>query len=254
VSMLLIILVLSVAGFLAGGVNSLAGGGTLIAYPALLACGASPVAANITSLIGLIPGYVGGAAAYRTELADQKRRLPVLGAAAILGGVLGALLLLVTSSRAFQHTVPYLVLFSSLLLLAQPKLRKWFAPDLDEGPASPQGTRFAIGSTLVGSIYGSYFSAGVGVLLLALLGATLREDFQKLNGLKNGLSLLIILAGAAIYMFSSHVNWLYVLILLPSSTVGGVVGGKLAKKLDGNVLRYCICVLGIALAITLFLV
>lgn len=243
----------AIAGFLAGGVNTLAGGGTLLAYPALLACGLPPVAANVTSLIGLTPGYVGGAYAYRLEIADQKRRLPILGIATVLGAVLGAVVLLTTPGKVFQTVIPYLVLFSSLLLLAQPWLRRKLAPAEGCPERSRSASAASIGSVFVGSIYGSYFSAGVGVLLLACLGATIKEDFQKINGLKNGLSLLIIMAGVAIYAFSNQVNWLFVLVLLPSSGIGGVVGGRLAKKMRGDVLRYAVCILGLALAVVLFL-
>lgn len=250
----LIGLILSSAGFLAGAVNSVAGGGTLIAYPALLVCGAPPVTANITSLVGLIPGYVGGAVAYRPELAAQKQRLPVLCIAAAAGGAIGAAALLLTPAHGFQLAVPYLVLFSSLLLFGQPWLCRWVASVRSRSLSGDiRHNKLAIGSTLVGAIYGSYFSAGVGVLLLAALGISLNDEFQRINGLKNGLSLVIILAGASLYLFSSHINWIYVLVLLPSSTLGGLVGGKLAKRLDGDTLRYVISLLGIALAVVLFL-
>ncbi|MEO6504621.1 MAG: sulfite exporter TauE/SafE family protein [Terrimesophilobacter sp.] len=244
----------AVAGFFAGGVNTVAGGGTLLAYPALLACGLPPVTANVTSLIGLTPGYVGGAWAYRSEVIDQRRRLPILGIATVVGAVLGAVILLTTPGKVFQTVIPYLVLFSSVLLLAQPWLRRKFAPAPGEAGASHGASGAAIGSVFVGSVYGSYFSAGVGVLLLACLGATIREDFQKINGLKNGLSLLIIAAGVVIYAFSDQVSWLFVAVLLPASGVGGVVGGMLAKKLNGDVLRYAVCVLGLALAVVLFVI
>lgn len=254
VSAWLIGLVLSSSGFLAGAVNAVAGGGTLIAYPALLACGAPPIAANVTSLVGLIPGYVGGAIAYRPELVAQRARLPILCAAAAIGGIVGAVILLLTPARSFQLAVPYLVLFSSLLLFGQPWLRKWVAVNRSRGPrGNVQGNTLAVGSTFVGSIYGSYFSAGVGVLLLAALGISLNDEFQRINGLKNGLSLVIIIAGASLYLFSSQVHWAYALVLLPSSTLGGLVGGKLAKKMNGDTLRYSISLLGIILAVVLFL-
>ncbi|MEO6828103.1 MAG: sulfite exporter TauE/SafE family protein [Microbacteriaceae bacterium] len=244
----------AVAGFLAGAVNTLAGGGTLLAYPALLACGLPPVMANVTSLIGLTPGYVGGAYAYRAEIVGQRQRLPILGVATVIGAVLGAAILLVTPGKAFQIVIPYLVLFSALLLLAQPWLRKRFAPAEPQDGQPSRASGAAIGSVFVGSVYGSYFSAGVGVLLLACLGAAIKEDFQKINGLKNGLSLLIILAGVAVYAFSGQVSWLFVLVLLPASGIGGVVGGKFAKKLNGDVLRYSVCALGLALAVVLFMI
>lgn len=249
-----LVALIAAAGFLAGAVNTLAGGGTLLVYPALLACGLPPVAANITSLIGLTPGYIGGAYAYRTEIVHERRRLPVLGIATLLGAIAGAVILLSMPGKVFQMVIPYLVLFSSVLLLLQPWLRKKLTPKetspTDSGSTSP----VAIGSVFLGSIYGSYFSAGVGVLLLAFLGATIREDFQRINGLKNGLSLLIIAAGIAVYAFSGQVNWWWVLVLLPASGIGGLVGGKLARKLDTSVLRYAVCAIGLVLAVVLFVI
>ncbi len=243
----------AVAGLLAGAVNTLAGGGTLLVYPALLASGLPPVSANITSLIGLIPGYIGGAFAYRREILRERRRMPVLAIATVLGAVAGAVILLSTPGRLFQLVIPYLVLFSSLLLLVQPWLSRRLAPTV-ETPDAQRTSPIAASSVFLGSIYGSYFSAGVGVLLLAFLGATIREDFQRINGLKNALSLLIIITGAVVYVFSSQVNWWWVLVLLPSSALGGVVGGRLARKLNADILRYIVCALGLALAVALFII
>jgi uncharacterized membrane protein YfcA len=244
----------AVAGFLAGAVNTLAGGGTLLVYPALLACGLPPVSANITSLIGLTPGYVGGAFAYRGEIMQERRRMPALAIATVLGAVVGAVILLSTPGRLFQLVIPYLVLFSSLLLLVQPWLQRRLAPAASPLDAARTTSPITTGSVFLGSIYGSYFSAGVGVLLLAFLGATIREDFQRINGLKNALSLLIIITGVAVYAFSSQVNWWWVLVLLPSSAIGGVVGGRLAKRLNADILRYVVCALGLVLAVALFVI
>jgi hypothetical protein len=251
VDLILPFALVALVGVAAGAVNTLAGGGTLLVYPALLACGLPPVTANITSLIGLTPGYVGGAYAYRAEISDQKRRLPALIPAALAGAVIGAVVLLVTPGETFEVVIPYLVLFSSLLLLVQPWLRTKLAPapGWQQASVTPPLT---VASVFLGSAYGSYFSAGVGVLLLAFLGATITADFQKINGLKNAMSLLIILTGVAVYAFSGHVDWPYVLVLLPSSGLGGLVGGKLARKLNADALRYCVSVLGIALAVVLF--
>jgi uncharacterized membrane protein YfcA len=251
--MALIALVVA-AGFLAGAVNTLAGGGTLLVYPALLICGLPPVAANVTSLIGLTPGYVGGAYAYRSEIVLEKRRLPMLGIATVLGAVAGAVILLSMPGKVFQAVIPYLVLFSSVLLLLQPWLRKRLMPDEASSTARRGASPTAIGSVFLGSVYGSYFSAGVGVLLLAFLGATIREDFHRINGLKNALSLLIVAAGIAVYAFSDQVDWWLVLVLLPASGIGGLVGGKLARKLNGDVLRYAVCALGLVLAVVLFVI
>ena len=232
-------------GFAAGAVNTIAGGGTLLVYPALLACGLPPVTANVTSLIGLTPGYVTGAYVYRDEIRAVKQLLPTLGVTTLVGAVAGAVVLLVTPGKVFENVVPYLVLISSILLTIQPWLKKKLARPGKGG--TNQIRAVTIVSVLFGAFYGAYFSAGAGVLLLALLGATLNEGFQRINGLKNGLSLIIILAAVCIYIFSGHVNVLFTLVLLPSSGLGGVVGGVLARKLNANILRYSVCVLGFAL-------
>lgn len=241
-----------VAGVLAGAVNTLAGGGTLLVYPALLASGLPPVAANITSLIGLTPGYVGGAWAYRAEIGAERHRLPVLIPVALAGSVVGAVILLVTPGDAFEAVIPYLVLFSTVLLFAQPWLKRWLTPTDDSSEGSGTGLLASV-LVFLASAYGSYFSAGVGVLMLAFLGATVRADFQRINGLKNLLSLVIVAAGIAVYAFSGQADWLAVLVLLPSSAVGGWLGGRLARRLNPDVLRYAVTVLGLVLAVVLFL-
>lgn len=243
----------ALAGVCAGAVNTLAGGGTLLVYPALLAAGLPPVSANITSLIGLTPGYIGGAWAYREEIGRERRRLPVLAPVALAGAVVGALILLVTPGDTFEAVIPFLVLFSALLLFIQPWLKKKFTP-ADAGRQSPRTGFVGPAGVFVASAYGSYFSAGVGVLMLAFLGATIHADFQRINGLKNVLSLVIVLAGVAVYAFSGHADWWSVLVLLPSSGVGGWVGGRLARRLNGDVLRYAVTVLGVVLAVVLFFV
>lgn len=242
----------ALAGVCAGAVNTLAGGGTLLVYPALLASGLPPVAANVTSLIGLTPGYIGGAYAYREEIGQERHRLPVLVPVALLGAIAGALILLVTPGETFEAVIPYLVLFSALLLFVQPWLKSKLRP---AGAAESPTTGFVgPAGVFVASAYGSYFSAGVGVLMLAFLGSTIHADFQRINGLKNLLSLVIVLAGVAVYAFSGHVDWWAVLVLLPSSGLGGWIGGRLARRLNGDVLRYAVTVLGVVLAIVLFLI
>jgi uncharacterized membrane protein YfcA len=244
---------IALAGACAGAVNTLAGGGTLLVYPALLASGLPPVAANITSHIGLTPGYVGGAYAYRREIRAERHRLPVLIPVALAGAVAGALILLVTPGDTFEAVIPFLVLFSSLLLFVQPWLKKRLRPADAATRSRGLGLVGAVG-VFIASAYGSYFSAGVGVLMLALLGATIHADFQRINGLKNVLSLVIVLAGVAVYAFSGHTDWWAVLVLLPSSGVGGWLGGRLARRLNGDVLRYAVTALGVVLAVVLFLV
>lgn len=240
------------AGICAGAINTVAGGGTLLAYPALLACGLSPTAANMTSLIGLTWGYIGGAIAYSGELRVQRNRLKALWLPAVLGGLIGATLLLTTPNGLFKHLVPFLVLASVTLLLAQPLAAKVLQRGQAE-TADSRNIKLAQICVLAAGVYGAYFSAGLGVLLLGLLGIALSDGLQHLNALKAALSLAIVAAGVAVYLGSSQINWVLVAILLPSSAVGGLVGGRLARALSPTVLRWGICTLGAGLACVLLI-
>jgi len=254
------------AGLLAGAVNAAAGGGTLISFPALVAVGLPPVTANITSSVGLVPGYLGGSLAYREELAVQKHRVRRLLAVCVAGGVLGAVLLLVTSAGAFRAVVPYLVLLSCLLLAVQPRLARLVAARVGreghEGHEGPEGhsnagvsTRAAalplLGGVLVASIYGSYFGAGLGVLLLAVLGIFVDDDMQRLNALKGLLSLVVNLVGVLVFLLSARVAWTEAAVLATGSLVGGTLGVRLARLLPAPVLRGAVVVLGLVVGVVL---
>ncbi|MFF4992027.1 sulfite exporter TauE/SafE family protein [Streptosporangium saharense] len=256
-------LLVTVAGLLAGAVNTVAGGGTLITYPVLLLCGLPPVSANITSAIGLAPGYAGGAYAYRRELGGQRARQFALGPTAIVGGVAGAALLLVTPPGSFQVAVPFLVLASCLLLLAQPVLASAVARRTEQsrteqsrtgqGQGSDRVTPLAHAGVFVASVYGAYFSAGLGVLLLAVLGIVFGDGLQRLNGLKSALSLVIVLTAVVIYAASGQASFGHTLLLLVASCLGGTAGGAFARRLDAEVLRRTVAILGTVLAVVLFL-
>lgn len=243
------LLLVAVAGVVAGGLNTAAGGGTLVVYPALLLAGLNPAAANMTSLIGLTPGYLTGAVAYRNELRSQRHNFVRLAPAAIVGGLTGGLLLRTTPSDVFESIIPYLVLFSTLLLYAQPYLTKRL-----QHSANAKWGKLAQVSSFMAGVYGVYFSAGLGVLLLALLGLSIVADLQSLNGLKAGLSVLVIAAGVAVYGFSPQINWLIVATLVPASAVGGLFGGSVARRLSPATLRRVICVLGVVLTTALFVI
>ncbi|MGO4806804.1 sulfite exporter TauE/SafE family protein [Arthrobacter sp. 2MCAF15] len=240
------------AGLLAGAANAIAGGGTLLTFPALLAAGLPPITANITSSIGLLPGYAGGAVAYRRELGLQKNRLRFLILPTIIGGILGALLLLITPSTTFQAVVPYLILMSCVLLSIQPQLAT-----LVTKARARSGTRGnELGPALylavfLASIYGSFFGAGLGVLLLAVLGIYISDHLQHLNGLKSLLSLLVVIAGVIIYLVSGQARLDLVAILLVTSYVGGAIGGTLARQIPQNALRWIICALGTIVALVM---
>lgn len=235
---------IAVAGFLAGALNAAAGGGTLISFPVLVWLGVPPITANISSSVGLLTGYLGGSIGYRRELSVQKRRVGTFTAVSIVGGVLGALLLLSTSASVFEGLVPFLVLGAAALLGVQPMLSRALARRRGKSPvvtavgeSSGGVPLLAQVGVMAAAIYGSYFGAGLGVMLLAVLALTLNDDLQKLNGLKTLLSLLINTTGVLVFISTASVDWAIIAILAPAAFLGGTVGGTFARKLPTAGLR-----------------
>lgn len=233
------------AGIVAGAANAVAGGGTLISYPALLAAGLSPITANITSSVGLLSGYAGGSLAYREELAGQRGRARGLAVAGVLGGSAGAVLLLLTPGDSFETIVPFLILASCLLLAIQPKVSGWL-----KGASEHAGwqAQVAVG---VAAIYGSYFGAGLGVILLAVLGLLIADELQRLNALKGVLSLVINVAGVAVFLVTGSVAWLAATLLAAGAFIGATYGVRIARRLPGQTVRVFVVVAGVAVAIGL---
>lgn len=238
------------AGLVAGAVNAVAGGGTLISFPALLAAGLPPVTANITSSVGLLSGYAGGSLAYRRELAGQRERVRLLLPAAAAGAVAGAVLLLVTPAAAFRALVPYLVLTSCALLAVQPALARRVAARTRSG-ADLRGPTAA--GVAVAAVYGSYFGAGLGVLLLAVLGILVADGLQRLNALKGVLSLLVNVVGVVVFVVAADVAWSYAAVLAVSAAVGGTLGVGVARRLPAPALRAGVIALGLVAAVVLLL-
>ena len=236
------------AGFLAGGVNALAGGGTLLSYPALLAAGLPPVLANTTSSVGLLTGYAGGSLAYRRELGGQRTRALRLIAAGVVGGVAGAVLLLVVSGDAFRVVVPFLVLLSSGLLAVQPRVAAWLSArgTAEEHPLWV--TQLLIGTA---AVYGSFFGAGLGVVMLAVLGLLVADELQRLNALKGLLSLVINLVGAVIFVATGHVRWVAAVLLAAGAFAGAAAGVSLARRLPAQGVRAGIVAVGLVVGVVL---
>jgi uncharacterized protein len=245
--------IVAVAGLLAGAVNAIAGGGTLISFPALLAVGLSPVTANITSSVGLVTGYLGGAVGYRRELVGQRGRMRALAMVAVAGGVLGAVLLLVTPADSFRAVVPYLVLLSCLLLGLQPWLARRVAARRAESGRSVGLTPMVHVGIFLAAIYGSYFGAGLGVLLLGVLGTLVADSLQRLNGLKTVLAFVVNLVGVLIFLVSGQVAWLFAATLVVSSYAGGLIGARVARLLSATVLRVGVVLLGVVVGLVLLI-
>lgn len=242
------IAILVAAGLVAGAVNAMAGGGSLISFPALLFVGYSPLVANVTNTVALVPGYLGGSVAYKTELQGQRRNVRDLGIVSLAGGLLGAFLLLAGPASVFKEIVPWLILFACALLLLQPLIKRWLQ---DEEGAMQEHRIILLGTQFLGSIYGGYFGAGLGVLMLALLGMFLGESLQRLNALKGLLSLVINVISAIFFAIFAPVAWLPVLVMAVASMAGGHLGVQVARRMSNTVLRGFVVVFGVVVAVKL---
>nr|WP_041823994.1 sulfite exporter TauE/SafE family protein [Streptantibioticus cattleyicolor] len=236
-----------VAGVAAGGINAVVGSGTLITFPTLLALGCPPVAANVANNIGLVPGVIGAVHGYRRELAGQRRRAVRFGVASLVGGVAGALLLLRLPAGTFKAVVPVLIVIACVLVLLQPRLNRWTARRQGEGGADG-GVPLWLGVLCTG-VYGGYFGAAQGVLLMGLLGSFLRDHVQRLNAVKNVLTATVNGVAAVVFVLTTRVDWPVAGVIAAGSTVGGVVGARIGRRLPPNVLRGVIFVVGVTAAV-----
>jgi uncharacterized protein len=234
-----------IAGVWAGTINTVVGSGTLITFPVLLAVGLPPVTANVSNTLGLAPGSISGAIGYRAELTGQRHRLVQLGAASVFGGVLGAILLLKLPAGAFQDIVPVLIVLALVLVIVQPRLSRRFAARAD-------GERVAVTPLLwvlvFGTgVYGGYFGAAQGVILVAIMGVLLDESLQRINAAKNVLAGLVNGVAAIVFILVSrtHVNWLAAGLIAVGSVLGGVIGAKVGRRLSPVALRGVIVVVGL---------
>jgi uncharacterized membrane protein YfcA len=247
------------AGFGAGAVNAIAGGGSLITFPALLAAGYPSVAANVTNSVALLPGYLGGSLAYRRELAGQRARIRALAPTAVLGAAAGAALLLVSPAALFEAIVPWLILAACLLLALQQRASAIAQrePGSTDGGGTPT-QRGRSDATLhaglfAATLYGGYFGAGLGIVLLALLGLLLPDDLQRVNALKGVLSLLVAIVSAAGFALFGPVAWDAALIVGAACLFGGVAGARIAQRLPAAVLRGAVIAFGVAVAIAIMM-
>jgi uncharacterized membrane protein YfcA len=241
------------AGVAAGTINTVVGSGTLITFPTLLAFGVPPVTANVSNTIGLVPGSVTGAWGYRHELAGQRGRVVQLATASLLGGLVGAVLLLVLPEGAFEAIVPALILLGVVLVIAGPRLSAWVARRAEErGTGDRLYAWWVWPAVLVTGVYGGYFGAAQGVLLMAVLGIGVAEPLQRLNGVKNVLAAIVNGVAGALFIFVADVDWLVVLLIGVGSVIGGLIGAGVGRRLPPLALRVTIVVVGVA-ALTVFL-
>jgi uncharacterized protein len=243
------------AGIAAGTINTVVGSGTLITFPTLLAFGVPPVTANVTNTVGLVPGSLSGAIGYRRELGGQLPRLLRLGAASVLGGITGAVLLLVLPDQAFQAIVPVLIGVGLVLVILQPRISRRVAARAESrGVERPQhGAAWVWLLVYVAGVYGGYFGAAQGVLLMAILGVGLTETMQRNNATKNVLAMLVNLVAAVVFIFVADVDWTVAALIAVGAVIGGQIGATVGRRLPAWALRAFIVVVGVA-ALVQFLV
>jgi len=242
-------LILGLAAAGAGAFNAIAGGGTLISFPVLLALGVPPVAANVTNAIALCPGYFGATLAQRENLRGQMGRVWLVVPMAIVGGIVGALILLRTGDRTFQALVPYMLFAASLLLAVQDQVRRFAVRRAEHGAQMHARPIWALVAVGLAGVYGGFFSAGMSVVLLAVLAATLDDAFTRLNALKQVAAFSVNVAATVFFLFSEQVIWSAVGIMAIGALLGGAAGGRLASRLNPLVLRWAVVTVGFLLAI-----
>ena len=240
---------LIVAGLAAGGVNAIAGGGSLITFPSLIAIGLPAVDANVTNSISVFPGYLSSVAGSRADLAGQGRRVRTIVPTCLLGSIAGCFLLLLTPARAFELIVPFLVLAAAATLAFQERLRGLVGHPRAMSPRRATVTLQVV--VFVGAVYGGYFGAALGVMYVASLALILDEPLNRINALKNVLSTTVGLATVVVFAIFAPVHWGAALTLAPATLIGGYAGARLARRLPARVLRSLIVAFGTVIGLIL---
>lgn len=240
------------AALVAGAVNAVAGGGSLIGFPALLAAGYPAKTANVTNTVALWPGYLGGSLGYREELRNQHRRIAFLLVPTVVGAIAGSAILLSTSEDAFEMIVPFLILFATGLMAFQKQLTE-LAESHSLAARGPDHFPLLLqASVFLSAVYGAYFGAGLGIITLAVLGVLIPDDLQRLNALK-GISSLLINAVAAVYFAAfGPVEWGPAAVMAVGALAGGYVGAGFARRLGRERLQFAVIVVGVVIAGVLF--
>jgi uncharacterized protein len=245
------ILILAVAGFLAGALNALAGGGTFFSFGALLAVGLPPITANATSAVAMVPGYVASALAYRGELRAVVRSMLALGVASAAGALIGAVVLIALDNDTFAAFVPWLLLAATVVFALGPRI----AALLPERPHEDQAHRLVAAAVqFVVSVYGGFFGAGMGILMLASLGLTEGQNFHRINALKHVLSIVIQTAAILVFIRGDVISWQEALVLIAAAMVGGWLGVDMARRVPVAAVRAFVIAAGASLTVYYFLV
>ncbi len=241
-------LLITLAGMAAGMINTVVGSGSLITFPTLVALGYPPVLANVSNNIGLVPGAISGVIGYRRELRGQRARLVKLIPASMIGGLTGSILLLTLPSGVFQRVVIVLIVIALVLVVVQPRLARRLARP---GHAPGRVSLALVGLVGLAGVYGGYFGAAQGIILIALLGIFLADDLQRLNGVKNTLAMCVNLVASATFIIAADINWAIVGCIAVGSVIGGQLGATVGRKLNPQVLRVVIVIVGLSALIRL---
>jgi uncharacterized protein len=242
------ILLIGGAALVAGLVNAIAGGGSLISFPALVAAGLPALTANVTNTVALCPGYFGGTFAQRRDLVGQRSRIAMLLPTSLFGGLAGALLLLWTSEKAFDVLVPFLLLFAVALLFFEDRLRA-FVTAHRRGAQSEAWSIVPVG---LATIYGGYFGAALGIIVLAVLVVIIDDSIIRLNALKQLISLAANLSAAVVFVFSGRIDWMITFVMAIAALVGGGIGGAIASRVPAKLLRWIVIIVGLGMSAVYF--
>jgi hypothetical protein len=243
---------LGLAAVAGGAVNALAGGGTLITFPALTAVGVPALEANVTNTVALVPGYLGGTVGQRADLRGQRRRVWVMVVPATAGGLIGGALLLLTGQDVFRQLVPWLILLATALLAAEPWLRRTAVRRLREHDAGGRPGVAGVATAFAGAVYGGYFGAGLGIILLSLFSLVLPDALNRVNALKQAISFVANAAAAALFASMGGVLWSAAAVMAVGALAGGSLGGRFASRVPARTLRVVVVVLGAVIAIVYF--
>ena len=249
---LLHLALLFLAALAAGAINSVAGGGTLLTFPALLAAGIPSVAANATSTVALVPGSISAYWGYREEIGRSRRDLLLLAVPSVLGGALGAFLAVRAGDALFGHLVPWLILGATFLFLIQDPVRRWLDSKQSSRLNPVQGRSFGLGGMIFQffvAVYGGFFGAGIGILMLAALGFLGQTNIHRMNGLKNFAAICINGVGAATFIFFGRVHWPLAALMAVGAVLGGFGGAGLARRVGQTNVRHAVVTIGLTFGV-----
>jgi uncharacterized membrane protein YfcA len=244
--------IILVAGAAAGTINTVVGSGSLITFPTLVALGYPPLLANVSNNIGLVPGSLSGVYGYRRELVGQHDRLRRLVPASLLGGLTGSTLLLLLPSKVFQKVVVVLIAIALVLVIVQPVLSRRLAARRAEGGHGSRDVTPVLAALVFGTgVYGGYFGAAQGIILIAVLSIFLDDELQRLNATKNVLAMTVNAVASIVFILTTNIDWKVVGTIAIGSTIGGQVGAKVGRRLNPKVLRAVIVVVGMTALVRL---